>query len=161
MVNILEKVKPRINYFDYNKYHYYIYVYLDPFEQKYSSYKVQGQLIEFAFRPVYIGKATNQGFRHNQHIAEYLKNGQESNGHQVIHNQLKKEYFQLIERNMKLLGHTNVMLPRNWEEYQRDWVIILKALPDSNSLAVYEKRLISTIGTIRKGTGPLVNALLG
>ena len=161
MYGTLEKVSPRINHFDHNRYNYYVYVYLDPFEE--IDYQVQvGQVpYQFHYRPIYIGKATNKGYRHNQHIAEYLKQGSEEyNGHK-IHNELKKQTFKQLEENMRQHGAKAHHLPRNWDEYQRDWVIILKGFNDDKSLIRGEAELIRTIGTVRKGTGPLVNAILG
>jgi len=161
MINLFDKVSPRINYHNYKIHNFYIYVYLDPFQQQYYKYRINGEIIEFAYRPVYIGKATNQGFRHNQHIAEYLKNGQESDRGKTIHNQIKKEYFKKIETNMIKLGNSNPNYPRNWKEYQANWIIIMKSFQTQQQLQRAEADLIKGIGTIRKGTGPLVNALLG
>ena len=162
MINPLEKVRPRINHFDYKKYPFYVYVYLDPFKPEQTKYKLPGQYLEFAYRPIYVGKATNgAGFRHNQHIAEYLKTGKEVEGTTTIHNETKKQAFKELEKNMELYGSTNAMLPRNWKEYQRDWIIIIKALDNPFELKRFEATVIKTIGTIRRGTGPLVNALLG
>jgi len=159
MIPELEKVRPRINHFDYNKYHFYVYVYLNPFKPLQSKYKLPGHYIEFAFEPIYIGKATNAGFRHNQHIAEYLKNGKEVINNVKIYNELKRKKFKELEENMK---HSNsVHLPRNWKEYQRDWVIIIKAFDNQFDSSRYERVAIKTIGTQRKGTGVLVNAILG
>lgn len=161
MINPLEKVRPRVNHFDYTKYQFYVYVYLDPFDEIQSQYRMPGHIVEFAYRPIYIGKATGAGFRHNQHIAEYLKNGKETEKNQTIHNEVKKKAFKKLENDMKRYGHTNVKYPRDWKEYQRDWVIVIKALNNQNDLMRYESTLIRTIGTIRRGSGPLVNALLG
>ena len=55
-----EKVRPRLHFFDYNIHMFYIYVYLDPFKEKYSKYKLpNGEVIEFMYEPVYVGKGTN------------------------------------------------------------------------------------------------------
>jgi len=161
MINLLEKVRPRINHFNYNLYPYYVYVYLNPFKEHQSKYKLPGSYLEFAYEPLYIGKATGAGFRHNQHIAEYLKTGLEKKDYQTIHNETKKKKFKELEDNMKKYGPTNAALPRNWEEYQKDWIIIIKALNNSHALERFEKDVIKIVGTQRRGTGPLVNALLG
>lgn len=161
MINPLEKVRPRINHFDYKRYPFYVYVYLNPFVEAQSKYKLPGEYIEFAYEPFYVGKATGAGFRHNQHIAEYLKNGTETVNHVTIKDPFKKEAFKELEKNMKLFGHKDIKYPRNWEEYQKDWIVIVKAVSDQFALVRYEKNLIKTIGTIKKGTGPLVNILLG
>jgi len=162
MINPLEKVRPRVNHFDYKNHPFFVYVYLNPFKEVNAKYKLPGQYIEFAYEPIYIGKGSNgAGYRHNQHIAEYLKNGQESQGRNVIHNETKRLAFKHLEQNMKKYGHTNVKYPRNWQEYQKDWVIILKVFDSNFDSARFEKNAIKNIGTIRKNTGPLVNALLG
>ncbi len=161
MINPLEKMRPRINHFDYKKYKFYIYIYLNPFKPAQLKYKMPGQYVEFAFEPLYVGKATNAGFRHNQHIAEYLKTGLEKEGVKTIHNETKKLAFKELEANMKKYGPTNVNLPSNWTEYQNQWIMIHKVFDNGFDLARYEAKLIKTIGTVRKGTGPLVNALLG
>lgn len=161
MINVLEKVRPRINHFDYKKYPFYTYVYLNPFKEVQLKYKLPGQYLEFAYEPFYIGKASGAGFRHNQHIAEYLKTGKETKNHKIIHDPMKREYFQQLEKDMKQYGSTNVKYPRNWEEYQRDWIIIIKALNNPDALSRFESSTIKIIGTIKRGNGPLVNILLG
>jgi hypothetical protein len=162
MINPLEKVRPRVNHFNYKDHSHYVYVYLNPFREVQSKYRLPGQFIEFAYEPIYVGKGTSgKGYRLNQHIAEYLKNGEETRNHQTIHNETKKNAFKELEKNMKTFGHTNVKYPRDWEEYQKDWVIVIKALNNPDALSRFESTLIKTIGTVRRGTGPLVNALLG
>jgi len=166
MISKFEKVKPRVPYFDYKKHHMYVYVYLNPFEEKYQKYNIQGNIIEFAYTPIYIGKGTsntpnNSGYRLNAHIAEYLKNGQETDGYRTIHNETKRLKFKELENNMRKYGHGNVDLPKNWEEYKKQWIIVLKVFNNQAQLQRGEADLIKGIGTIRKGTGPLVNALLG
>lgn len=159
--NSLGKVSPRINHFDHHQYQFYVYVYLDPFAHVNLKYMVGQVPYHFAYAPIYIGKATGQGYRHNQHIAEYLKFGSEELGSIKIHNELKKKTFANLERNMIKYGNSSTHLPRNWEEYQRDWVIVLAGYDDQESLVQGEKLLIRSIGTVRKNTGPLVNAILG
>ena len=161
MINPLEKVRPRVNHFDYHQHKFYVYVYLDPFIEEQTKYKLPGEYLEFAYRPIYIGKASSAGFRHNQHIAEYLKNGQEDLKTGTIHNQTKKLAFKKLEDDMKKYGHKNIKYPRDWKEYQRDWVIVIKALENSFDLSRFEATVIKTVGTQRTGRGPLVNALLG
>ena len=161
MINQLEKVRPRINHFDYKLYPFYTYVYLNPFKEVQLKYKLPGQYLEFAYEPFYVGKATGAGFRHNQHIAEYLKSGKETVNHKTVHDPFKKEAFKQLEQNMKQYGSSNVKYPRNWEEYQKDWIVIIKASSNADALARFEKNVISTIGTLKSGRGPLVNILLG
>ena len=157
-----EKVRPRLHFFDYNIHKFYIYVYLDPFKEKYSKYKLpNGEVIEFMYEPVYVGKGTGAGFRLNQHIAEYLKNGQEENKGIKIHNELKRRKFKEIENNMLRYGHGNIDFPREWKEYKKNWIIILGEYGTAQQLEAAERNFIKGIGTQRKGTGPLVNAILG
>lgn len=160
-MNTLEKVTPRENHFDHHNYHFYIYVYLNPFAPATLKYNVHSVEYKFAYEPIYIGKATNKGYRHNQHIAEYLKAGSEESGNIKIHNELKKQTFKALEYNMLHHSSQGNHLPRSWEEYQRDWVIILKGYDDQQSLELGEADFIRSIGTVRKGTGILVNAILG
>lgn len=159
MYNTLNKVTPRINHFDYKKYHFYLYVYLNPFRKWDKSYSILGETVHFAFEPIYIGKATGDGYRHNQHIAEYLKNGSEQLADGQIHNEVKKRAFAEVEKNMN--HATDPHLPRNWDEYQRDWVIILKGFQTAEELSNAENAFVKIIGNKRRGTGPLTNALLG
>jgi len=162
MISKYQKVSPRITYHDYKIHHFYLYIYLDSFKEEYSKYRINGETVEFAYRPIYLGKASSAGFRHNQHIAEYLKNGAESTkGGGIMHNQLKKEKFKELETNMMKLGNKNIDYPRDWKEYQKDWVIIMKSFDTQEQLTRAEADYIRGIGTIRKKTGPLVNAYLG
>jgi len=161
MINQLEKVRPRINHFDYKQYPFYTYVYLNPFKDVQSKYRLPGQFLEFAYEPFYVGKATGSGFRHNQHIAEYLRTGVESKNHKTVHDPHKRDAFRQLEKNMKQYGQSDVRYPRNWEEYQKDWIIVIKASSNPDALARFEKSVISAIGTLKNGRGPLVNILLG
>lgn len=165
-----EKVRPRLNHFRYKDVSFYIYVYLNPFKQERKIYHLpNGEYIEFAYEPVYIGKGTNShtddkfrsGYRMNQHIAEYLKNGSEVIDGKQIHNEFKRRAFKNIEDNMRKYGHGDIDMPRNWDEYKKSWVIILNDYPTAMALEAAERNYIKGIGTQRRGTGPLVNALLG
>ena len=171
-ISKFEKVRPRLNHFKYKDVSFYIYVYLNPFKPLRSLYKLpNGEHIEFAFEPIYIGKGTNShtddkfrsGYRMNQHIAEYLKSnvGEEVVNGRTIHNEFKKRAFKDLESNMLKLGHSNVDYPRNWDEYKDNWIIVLNDYPTTQALEAAEKNYIKGIGTLRRGTGPLVNALLG
>lgn len=162
MINPLEKVRPRVNHFDYKKYQFYVYVYLNPFKEIQLKYKLPGQYLEFAYEPIYVGKGTNgKGYRLNQHIKEYLKTGKETKGSYTIHNEVKKRAFKQLEKDMQQYGNSNPKYPRNWEEYKKNWIIVIKALDSQFDLQRFEATVIKTVGTIRRGTGPLVNALLG
>ena len=165
-----EKVRPRLNHFRYKDVSFYIYVYLNPFKQERKLYHLpNGEYIEFAYEPVYIGKGTNShtddkfrsGYRMNQHIAEYLKNGSEVIDGKQIHNEFKRRAFKNIEDNMRKYGYGDIDMPRNWDEYKKSWVIILNDYPTAMALEAAERNYIKGIGTQRRGTGPLVNALLG
>lgn len=153
------KILPRINYHDYKQHKFYIYCYLDPFDKRITKFNIANQVYNFGYTPIYIGKASNSGFRQNQHIPEYLKAGSEEIGPQKIHNEIKKKRFAEIDQNMK--SHNNYDLPKNWDEYKANWVILIDAYQTHDELVQAEKEFIRGIGTIRKGSGPLVNALLG
>jgi len=153
------KVLPRIPYHDYTKHNFYIYCYIDPFTKKYQKYNIAGEEFNFAYRPIYIGKASNKGFRHAQHIPEFIKSGKEQEGNVKIYNALKRKTFQELENNMKI--NNNYELPKDWEEYKKNWIIILKVCNSQEELIQTEKDFIKGIGTIKKRTGPLVNAILG
>ena len=167
-----EKVRPRLNHFRYKDIGFYIYVYLNPFKPVRKLYKLpNGEDIEFAYEPIYIGKGTNShtddkfrsGYRMNQHIAEYLKSnmGEEVVSGRTIHNEFKKRAFQELENNMRTKGYSHSDYPRNWNEYKDNWIIVLNDYPSAQMLEAAEKNYIKGIGTLRRGTGPLVNALLG
>ena len=169
-ISRFEKVRPRLNHFRYKDISYYIYVYLNPFKSGRTLYHLpNGENVEFAYEPIYIGKGTNShtddqmrsGYRMNQHISEYLRKGSEDVGGRTIHNEIKRKAFQDLETNMIKLGNSNIYFPRNWKEYKNSWVIILNDYQTNQQLENAEKNYIKGIGTQRRGTGPLVNALLG
>jgi len=170
----LHKVIPRVDLHDYKNNHFYIYCYLNPFKSVINKflvdfdkdlndeYNLPSTPTEFIFgyEPIYIGKATGAGYRHNQHLIEFAKCSQDiDDNNRIIINQYKKEAFQKIEDKMKENEDDN--LPSNWKEYKDNWIIILTTANNQEELIRKEKALINSIGTIRKGTGSLTNATFG
>ncbi|MFA7129164.1 MAG: hypothetical protein WC136_08350 [Sphaerochaeta sp.] len=160
----LRKVEPRIHYHNYKTHKFYVYVYLNPFSPRVSYYDINGITYKFYFDPIYIGKASSRGFRHNQHIKEYLKSSKDYDRGIIIQNPIKKEAFQRLENNMMKVNNNpeqfDIALPRNWSEYQ-SWIMILEEYDTHEALVDGEKQFIKKIGTIKKNNGPLVNILLG
>lgn len=160
----LRKVEPRIHYHDYKKHKFYIYAYLNPFSPCASDYNINGINYKFYFTPIYIGKASNRGFRHNQHVKEYLKSSADYADGVILQNPIKKESFQRLENNMLKVNNNpdnyDISIPRNWNEYQ-NWIMILEEYDSHEALVQGEKQFIKKIGTIKKNNGPLVNILLG
>jgi len=148
------KVYPRQIDFNYLKDKFFIYIYLDPFQEfkRPKQYKILDKEYCFAFQPIYIGKGTGAGYRQNQHIKTFLS-GRENN-------KLKVESFNLISDKMADAAakgdHTK---PWNWKEYQEGYVIILETFQDPKQLLKYEVELIQGIGTLFDKTGPLVNKI--
>jgi len=152
----LYKIYPKIDNFDYNRYQFYIYIYLDPFKKLSKPFDIKtpdNSHYCSAYEPIYIGKASRgAGYRHNQHIQSFLKNKE--------HNILKVKKFQEIEKNMELAKKNNSLgVPHDWKEYQLNWIIIHKAFNNADDLLKYEVGLIQSIGTEYKRKGPLVNKI--
>ena len=74
-------------------------------------------------------------------------------------NKLKQEHFKDLDVLMK--QNHDINLPSNWDDYKKDWIIILDTANSQEELIQKEKMYINTIGTIRKNSGPLVNATFG
>jgi len=150
----LYKIYPKIDDFNYLKYQFYIYIYLDPFKPLQKPY-VFGidQKYCSAYELLYVGKASRgAGYRHNQHINNFLI-GKE-------HNHLKVEAFKEIERKMKEAKLKNTPgVPHDWKEYQLNWIVVHKNFSDPKSLLKYEVALIQSIGTRYTKKGPLVNKI--
>lgn len=154
-----QKVIPKENYHDLRVHNFYIYCYLNPFKTAALHFKIMGKDYTFGYEPIYIGKAsTKHGYRHNQHIAEFLA-GKDTDEPVNSSNEIKKKVFEEIEWMMK--ENTNPNLPSNWDEYQKNWVIILTHFDSAEKLIFAEKEFIKTIGVKYKETGPLTNAILG
>lgn len=131
----------------------YIYCYLDPFEIFDETVKFPTmEDIHFYYLPYYIGKATSStGYRHFQHIKEFS----DFKDKKDIKNPDKMNYMLRIEEQMK--SNKNPNLPSSWEEYAKDWIVILNRFDDQRTLATKERELIKYIGTIKRGNGPLIN----
>jgi hypothetical protein len=155
-----QKVIPKDNYHDLKVHRFYIYCYLDPFKPVQATYTVLGKPFTFGYEPLYIGKASsNHGYRHNQHIAEFLKGKDSEEPYSELGNQIKTKKFQELDKQIK--ENNNPNLPSSWDEYQKTWIIILEHFDTAPDLIEAEKAFIHTIGTIAKNSGPLVNATFG
>ena len=158
--NILKlyKVFPKIENFNYLRYQYYIYVYLNPFKEykkpKLVNFKTDKNYeFIFAYEPIYIGKAsTGTGYRHNQHIQKFQSNQE--------HNQLKVKKFKELESGFeKAKKENSIYLPHNWKEYQSNWIVILQEFNNPKDLLNFEVTFIKTLGTEYTKKGPLVNKI--
>jgi len=152
----LYKIYPKVDNFNYMRYQFYIYIYLDPFEKLSKAFDIKapnGKKYCSAYTPIYVGKASRgAGYRHNQHVQTYLKNNE--------HNILKVEKFRQIEKNMEYAKKNNLIgVPHNWKEYQLNWIIIHESFDDGKKLLDYEVGLIQSIGTKYRKKGPLVNKI--
>jgi len=152
----LYKIYPKIDNFNYNRYQFYIYIYLDPFKKLNKAFDIKapdGKPYCSAYEPIYVGKASRgAGYRHNQHIQSYLKNKE--------HNVLKVEKFKEIEKNMERAKKNNdIGVPHDWKEYQLNWIVIHQVFNDAKELLDYEVGLIQSIGTKYRRKGPLVNKI--
>ena len=155
-----QKVFPRENYHDNKVHNFYIYCYLNPFKRVNTKYYILGQNYEFGYEPVYVGKASSaHGYRHNQHIAEFLRGQDSEEPYNQMEDSLKQKVFREIEEDMKI--NTNPNLPSNWDEYQKNWIIIISSFNTAQELIQAEKEIIQAVGVQYKETGPLVNAILG
>ena len=162
-----QKVSPKINYFDSKQHTFYLYCYLDPFNENQNEYQLSnGDKIAFGFEPLYIGKASsNHGYRHNQHIAEFLKgmDSEEKNSNHVQYltttNLIKMKKFKELETNMKKNKDPNK--PNDWTEYQKNWIIVLKSFDSAKEVIEAEKIYIRDIGTLKLNSGPLTNGQIG
>ena len=175
-VQQLHKIVPKINFHDYKLHNYYLYVYLDPFMPKEKVYKLPlnskdpeelDKNYTFYFRPIYIGKASNKGYRHNQHIASFLTGpyDEAAGTDEEVYNVNKRSEFISLQNKMKLVKEFpekfDSSIPMDWKDYQRDWIMILDSFDNHEDLVKAEAAIIKEIGTIKKGNGPLVNILLG
>jgi hypothetical protein len=150
----IEKVCPRELYFDYTKHNFFIYVYLDPFQEINKKFHVDDNTsFTFKYRPFYIGKgSTGKGFRHNQHLADYINNREK------IKTKDKVNYLEEIKKKMD--SNTDLHKPSTPEEYKKMWIVILKSVDTHHELVQLEHNLISSLGRIRDGgNGLLVNVL--
>jgi hypothetical protein len=145
----LAKVCPRINHFDYKKYNFFIYVYLDPWTPVDKKYLINGDEIEFKYQPWYLGKGANGPmFRHNQHLADYLK------GRELVKSPEKQHMFDYISKQIE--QNRNPNLPSTWDEYKFFWIVILRQFKTERENRDWEREAIKVIGR-NIHSGPLVN----
>jgi len=158
-----DKIKPRVYRFDYRKHKYAVYVYLNPFEHGDYKYEFRccGKKMKFesAYLPVYIGKLEHPlQYRMNQHVNNFSRKFEDTQ------NQYKKKFFEELERQIehnKDSGNPDPLMPRNLDEYKKNWVIIIKAFDNVKDLREYERELIKAIGVQYDGSGPLTNKKKG
>jgi hypothetical protein len=148
------KVYPRKIDFNYIKDQFFLYVYLDPFQELTKPLKVNvnGHDYCFAYNPIYLGKGTGSGYRQNQHLTNF-QNDRERN--------IKKiQIFQEINKNMALAAaKSNNDKPWSWKEYKDQFIIILDTFEDPKMLVKTEMDFINKIGTLWEGKGPLTNKI--
>jgi len=148
------KVYPRKLDFNYLKDQFFVYVYLNPFEEynRAKSFKISGKEYCFGYEPIYIGKGTGAGYRQNQHLTTFLK-GRENN-------RFKNNTLERISKNMaNAAAKQDISKPWNWKEYQEGYVIVLETFPDPKQLLKFEMEIINSIGTQFDKTGPLANKI--
>lgn len=148
------KIYPRQLSFNYMVDKFFIYVYLNPFAEydKPKSYRINNKEYCFAYEPIYIGKGTGAGYRHNQHISSFIK-GSEQNSYKVA--AFKKLQSDMADATAKQERDK----PWNWKEYQADFVIILETFQDPKKLLKFEMDCINKMGTVKNKKGPLVNKI--
>ncbi len=157
-INLLKsyKVYPSKVDFQYQAHKFFIYVYLDPFQEFPTAmiYKAGTPKKEFcfAYQPIYIGKGTGAGYRQNQHLKAF-QNKRENNKYKV-------EAFQKIQEGMAnaaaIGDHSK---PWNWDEYKKSYIKILETFDSPEELLRFETELIKEIGTQWDNTGPLSNKI--
>ena len=156
-----EKVSPRETHYDYKRHKYAIYVYLDPFIVWNKKIEVdccgKKERLHFYYLPIYVGKLESPiAYRQNHHLHYFQR------GIKDVQNPFKLNYFREIERKMeenRESASPDPLMPRNWDEYKKGWVIIVKTFDDRDSLRAYEKALIKSIGVLRDNSGPLTNII--
>ncbi len=158
-----DKVEPRLHNYDYKNIKYAIYVYLDPFKQSNIEAKFQccmkPQTVKFHYLPIYIGKLESPlAYRMNQHMHYFTKNIDD------IDAKYKKQYLKDIEFHMKEnqnQPNPDPMMPRNWDDYKKRWIIIIKRFDNKEDLREYERELIKAVGIMKDSSGPLTNVKKG
>ncbi len=147
------KVFPRIQTFNYTKDLFFLYAYLDPFQelQKPLVVKIDTDYC-FAYQPFYIGKGTGAGYRHNQHLSAF-KNQRENN-------KFKVDTFTKLSTNMADAAAKQVHdKPWNFKEFQSGYIVIIKTFEDPKQLLKFEMEMINKIGTQWDKSGPLTNRI--
>jgi hypothetical protein len=155
-INLLKsyKVYPRKLNFNYMSDKFFIYVYLDPFQplNKPLKFNINQNEYCFAYMPIYIGKGTGAGYRHNQHIASFVNSSEK--------NKFKVAAFHMIQENMAAAAAKQENdKPWNWKEYQAQFVVILETFNDPKQLLKFEMEIINKIGRVQDHSGPLTNII--
>ncbi len=157
-INLLKsyKVYPSKIDFKYQSYKFFIYVYLDPFQEFPKAMEAKaGEPLKtycFAYAPIYLGKGTGAGYRHNQHLKAF-QNKRENNPEKI-------KAFEKIRDGMAeaaaIQDHTK---PWNWKEYQNQYIVILETFEDPKELLKFEMQLIKELGTKWDHSGYLSNKI--
>jgi hypothetical protein len=155
-INLLKtyKVYPRKIDFNYMRDKFFIYLYLNPFIEYHQplEIKVQNNNFCFAYQPIYLGKGTGAGYRHNQHLTAFLS-GREQN-------QFKVQTFKNIADHMaNAAAKQEKSKPWNWKEYQSQYIVILETFQNPKELLHFEMAMINAIGVQQDHTGPLANKI--
>lgn len=149
------KVFPRKLNFNYVTDAFFIYIYLNPFVefQTPKSYKIGNREFCFAYEPIYVGKGTGAGYRHNQHLSTFIR-GNENNSFKV-------QVFSELQNNLADAASKQERdKPWNFDEYQKQYVVILETFQDPRALLDFEMKLINNIGTLKDQKGPLANKIV-
>ncbi len=157
-INLLKsyRVYPSQMNFNYQAHKFFVYVYLDPFQEfkRALTVKAGEPKVEycFAYAPIYLGKGTGAGYRHNQHLKAF-QNKRENNQHKV-------KVFQEIQDGMARAAATeDHSKPWNWDEYKQGYVKILETFDDPKALLKFEMEMINGLGTKWDNTGYLSNKI--
>lgn len=150
----------------------YLYVYLNPFKPAETiddyHYKIPAGAFKttdlyFGYEPFYIGKGVSStGHRMNQHIADFLQMDEDTVNQTKVKNAIKMAKMKEISAKFGAVESDPYwVLPKTWEDFRKEWVIIAFNFPDRLSLEIAEKILIQTIGSIDGiKRGPLTNISL-
>jgi hypothetical protein len=155
-INLLKtyKVFPRVQQFNYLKDLFFLYVYMDPFQElkKPLAINIDNQDYCFAYTPFYIGKGTGAGYRHHQHLAAF-KNNTENNKFKVA------AFNELSSKMATAAAKQEHDKPWTIKEYQGSYIVIIKTFEDPKQLLKFEMQMINKIGTLWDKTGPLTNRI--
>lgn len=163
------KMLPKLNQHYSGATFNYLYIYLDPYKpaETIDDYHyiippgiIGSKHLYFGYEPVYIGKGVSStGHRLNQHVADFLNLDEDLVGNTKVKNVQKMEKLKEISSKFgKPFIDSTCILPANWNEYKKEWIVLLYAFPDRMSLEVAEKILIQTIGSVNGiRRGPLTN----
>ncbi len=157
-INLLRsyKVYPSEINFRYQAHKFFIYVYLNPFIEYPTAMKAKAgsppKEYCFAYEPIYLGKGTASGYRHNQHLKAFQTKREK--------NIWKIKSFQNIQDKMaEAVATEDHTKPWNWKEYQQEYIIILETFQDPKELLRFEMQMINSFGTQWDNTGPLSNKI--